>query len=106
MSRQWMVSLPTANRTVSGKPANRDRIDPLLERLSYRHERSPFVGTEGVDTRPNLFAALALPAPVGVFLNFTQPRHQTRAADRERISAALRPETAQQFVRGAPAQIE
>ena len=54
---------------------------PLLERLSYRRERSPFGGTEGVDARPNLFAALAPPAPVGVFLHFTQPRHQTHAAD-------------------------
>jgi hypothetical protein len=48
--------------------SNRDQIDPLLERLSCRHERSPFVGTEGADARLNLFAALALPAPVGVFL--------------------------------------
>ena len=42
-------------------------------------------------------AALAPPAPVGMFLHFTQPRHQTRAADRERISAALRPEAAGQM---------
>jgi len=32
-----------------------------------------------------------------VFLHFTQARHQTRTADRERISAALRPEAAAQM---------
>ena len=97
MSRQWMVSLPARKPHRVRQASDRDQIDPLLERLSYWHERSPLVGTEGVDARPNSFAALALPAPVGVFLRFTQPRHQTRAADSERISAALRPEAAEQM---------
>ena len=105
MSRQWMASLPAANRTVSGKPAIEIRSIRCWN-ASYRHERSPFVGTEGVDARPNLFAALALPAPVGVFLHFTQPRHQTRAADRERISAALRPEAAEQMKGRGFAQVK
>ena len=63
-------------------------------------------GPQCFDAIPYRLPPLAFPAPIGVFLRFPQPRYQRAAADGKRVAAALGSEAAQQFVRGAPAQIE
>jgi len=49
---------------------------------------------------------LALPAPIGVLLQFAQARHQAGARDDERVAATLRAQSPQQMEGGGLPQIK
>src|SRR5664279_5035763 len=98
----------TARRKLNGFGQSDDSglMDLLLECGSCCDQRAPGAGTQFLDARPDLYAALAFPAPIGVSLQFAQTRHQFAAADGKRVAVTLGAEAAQRFVRGAPAQIK